>query len=279
MTKDKHRMFRATVLAASLACALGWSSTMWAQTTQLKAPTGPGATLKTTPLTAQSPLTATPAVQPNAVTSQSIMKPATNAVIKKNVLQKATVIAGVAALSMAQKVAAAAALLAEEQKEAKERQDKQKEKTIALLLESLSVSNGATLTLASPKASWGNAYMSLTKAYRVKFDTGYVQFAPNLTNQNNALLGYPMAECLFTAPEEGYYLVAFSIRVVQSKTAASISFNQSAFSTGTSAKVVLNSGENIVTLVEKFSKGDFVFAAVTSEDNFDFKSCEISRLK
>ena len=69
MTKGNHRMFHATVLVTSLACAMGWSSTMWAQTTPLKAPTAPGATLKTTPLTTQSPLTATPAVQPNAVTT------------------------------------------------------------------------------------------------------------------------------------------------------------------------------------------------------------------
>ena len=281
MTKRNHQMFRTTLLFAALSYAIGWSDNTFAQTATapLKAPTAPGATLKTTPLTTQSPLTATPAVQPNAVTTQSITKPATTAVIKKNVLQKATVMAGVAALSMSQKVAAAAAFLAEEQKEAKERQDKQSETAIALLLQNLSVSNGATLALASPKASWGNAHLSLIKAYQVDFDKGTVQFTPSLTNQNNALLGYPMAQCVFNAPEEGYYLVAFSIQGAQSKTVASISFNQSAFSAGTSAKVVLNSGENIVTLVEKFSKGGFAFAGVTSEDNFGFKSCEISRIK
>lgn len=278
MTKGSHQIFHVTVLTASLACAMGWSSTMWAQTTQLKAPVAPGATLKTTPLTAQSPLTATPAVQTNAVTNQATALTGTTVTVKKNLVQRANVVAG-ASLSATQKLAAAAALLAEEQKEAKEQQDKQSEATIAVLLKNLSVSNGATLTLASPKASWGNAHLSLTKAYQVDFVSGNVRFVPSFSTQNNPLLGYPMAYCEFTAPEDGYYLAAFSIQAVQNKSGASVSFNKSAFSIGTSAKVALKNGDNIVTLVEKFSKGSFAFAAVTSEENFDFRSCEISRIK
>ena len=277
MTKDKHRMFRATVLAASLACAMGWSSIMWAQTTPLKAPTGPGATLKTTPLTAQSPLTATPAVQPNAVTSQSIMKPATNAVIKKNVLQKATVIAGAAALSMSQKVAAASALLAEEAKKAKENQDKQQEALLELLIKNLNVSTGATLSVASLKASWGGAELRLREVLNV--GNGVAEFDPKMLNSGPSSVSHPAAYCSFTAPEDGFYMVDFLLKSLDESRTVTADLSAGGFVKGASSNATLTKGDNHVLISAKFSKNGPATAVISSDGYFIFKSCEISRIK
>ena len=178
---------------------------------------------------------------------------------------------------MSQKVAAAAALLAEAAKQAKEDQDKQNEALVAVLIRNLNVSTGATLSVTSPKASWGGAELTLREVLMV--GDGVAQFDPKILNSGPSSLSHPAAYCHFIAPEDGFYMVDFLLKTLDESITVNATLSTGAFIKGASSNATLTKGDNHVLISAKFSKNGPASASISSDDYFIFKSCEISRLK
>ncbi len=195
---------------------------------------------------------------------------------------KAQVVPG-AALNATQKVAAAVAALAEIQKQAREQQDNATEQALSLMQKNVTVANGATLSLASPKSSWGNAVLSVRGVGGVDFENGTIAMVPMPGTMGAK--DYPGANCKFVAPEDGYYMVTASIEALNGSAIKPLTLKVSldpsiiGYGSGPVTAVQLNGGANTVVAVEKFSKGHEARAVVSGDSAFNFRSCEISRLK
>ncbi len=284
----------AVTLAAMLVAAGAGSTAALAQTSALQAPasaprfaprTGLGAA--NTPSSSLASPVAAPLAAPMGQTglAPAIATPharvgATSAVAKKYVL-KAHVVPG-ATLNAGQKLATASAALAELARQAQEQADKETVDKIAQLQKTLNIGNSATLSLLSPKSPIGNATLSLTKTDRVDFEKNQVQFNAGTLKLYGDLLGWPAAYCHFTVPEDGFYMVAFTLKIpanVGGTTSVTAGFKANGWDWKNEAKAVLNKGVSIVAIVGDFRKGEVALSRITSDKLFDFNSCEISRLK
>ena len=270
MTKGNHRMFRATVLAASLACAMGWSSTMWAQTIQLKAPTGPGATLKTTPLTTQSPLTVSPAAQTNAVTSQSVLKTVETAQAGIATLDVVRVVSG-ASFSPTQKLAAAAAMFSAA---ASSEKDPQKKAMLLKASESKSMDAGVSLTLANPKAALG--YLTFLHA-NVNFDKGDVSITPEKFDPKfGGVAAGVLCDFKRNGKQSGFYLMNFVVEIPTGNQAATKMKTLVGATGSTNGSVFSVSPGVRQILVPIDLSGYSNYVSLASDGYFIFKSCDIS---
>ncbi|MES2950635.1 MAG: hypothetical protein V4858_19050 [Pseudomonadota bacterium] len=194
---------------------------------------------------------------------------------------KAHVVPG-AALNATQKVAAASAALAEILKQAREQQDNATEQMLSLMQKNVTVANGATLSLASPKSSWGSAVLSVIGVGGVDLENGSILMVP--TPGTLEAKGFPGASCKFVTPEDGYYMVTASIEAFNSSSKqltlrVSLDPTLIGYGSGPVTAVHLNGGANTVVAVEKFTKGHQARAVVSGDSAFNFRSCEISRLK
>ncbi len=201
--------------------------------------------------------------------------------VTKTYLVKAHVVPG-AMLSATQKLSTAMAALDDLARQAKEQQDKETEEKIALLKNTLSIGNSATLSVLNPKSPIGNATLSLDKADSVDFEKNQVSF--NLDSiKYDYLVTRPAAYCRFKVLEDGFYMVAFTVENQPNGggtvTVAAGIGRLELWSPENEAKAALNKGISVVTVVQKFRKGESGNSRITSGDAFGFNACEISRLK
>ena len=277
----------ALATALLLAAAGAGSSGVLAQTTTLRAP---GSTLRpaSMPTSGFSNITplAAPAAHSNTQTVPAIANPnvrvgVTTGAAKAYVL-KAQVVPG-AAMDATQKLATAKAALAEIEKQAKEQQDKETEAKIAQLKNTLSIGNSATLSVLSPKSPLGNAVLSIGMAYNVNFEKNQVVFNPGTLHDSFNSMGWSAANCDFKAPEDGFYMVAYSVEAAANGKAPTVTAGirgAGAWTPGNEAQATLNKGVNIVAVVRELRKSEDVFSKISSSGGyFAFNSCEISRLK
>jgi hypothetical protein len=90
-----------------------------------------------------------------------------------------------------------------------------------------------------------------------------------------------VATCFFTAPEDGFYMALFTV-ANQSGQAITLTAGIGISSTwvvDNEAAVTVNPGANVVTIVQQTLKGNGMRATLSGNGAFDFKSCEISRIK
>ncbi|MEO7105830.1 MAG: hypothetical protein ABIZ09_05615 [Rhodoferax sp.] len=195
---------------------------------------------------------------------------------------KAQVVPG-AAMNAQQKLATAKAALDEIERQAKEQQDKETEAKIAQLKSTLSIGNSTTLSVLSPKSPIGNAVLGIGMAYVVDFEKNQVVFNPGTLHDANNSMGWSAANCDFKAPEDGFYMVAYSVEAAASGKAPNVTAGirgAGAWTPGNEAQATLNKGVNIVAVVRELKKSEDVFSKISSSGGyFAFNSCEISRLK
>lgn len=275
----------ALAMAMLLAFAVAGSSGALAQTTTLRAPGSSlkPATLPTSGFSNTTPLAA-PAAHLNTQTVPAIANPnvrvgATTGEAKAYVL-KAQVVPG-AAMNATQKLATAKAALAEIEKQAKEQQDKETEAKIAQLKSTLSIGNSATLSVLSPKSPIGNASLDLGRTSWVDFERNKVAFNEGLKAANANLTGYSKARCVFTVPEDGFYMVAFTVEDLRTfGPAVNVTTQFGPLNLSKNAAIsTLGRGTNMVVVVKDFNKGAAAYSEISSDDTFYFNSCEFSRLK
>ena len=276
--------------AALLAVTVAGSPAVFAQTATLQPP---ASGLKTAPRAGQAvgntPATtlAAPAAVPMGqtgiapVNSMANVRVSKTPAVTKIYQVKAQVVPG-AVLSAQQKLATVMAALDELARQAKEQQDKETEEKIAQMKKTLSIGNSATLSLMSPKSPIGNSTLSLSMTKSVDFEANKVQFNPSTLKQYGNVIGWPAAYCDFTAPEDGFYMVAFAVEVVPVGTTTTVTAGINYLGPWTpqnESKSALTKGGSVVAVIQELHKGTSASAKITSDDYFIFKACEISRIK
>lgn len=277
--------------AALLAVTVAGSPAVFAQTATLQPP---ASGLKTAPRAGQAvgntpatTLAAPAAAQMGQtgiapVNSMANVRVSKTPAVTKIYQVKAQVVQG-AVLSAQQKLATAMAALDELARQAKEQQDKETEEKIAQMKKTLSIGNSATLSVLSPKSAIGNASLGVGMANSVNFERNQVSFQPSSLKQYGNLIGWPAANCSFKVPEDGFYMVAFTVENspnVGGTTTVRAGINHvGIWNPENEAKATLNKGVSVVAVVQEFRKGADVNSRITSDDIFAFNACEISRIK
>ncbi len=285
----------ALAVAAMLVVAGAGSTAVLAQTSTLQAPSSG---FKTAPRsgmgadnTPSSPLASPVAAPLTLPIAQRGIVPASgtapvrigaSAAVAKTYMVKAHVVQG-AALNATQKLGMATAALAELARQAKEQQDKETEEKIAQLQKTLSMGNSVTLSLLTPKSPIGNATLRVGMANKVDFEKNQVAFNPNTLKQYGDLLGWPAAYCDFNAPEDGFYMVAFTVEnppYTSGTTTVTAGIGRSGpWGPQNEAKTALSKGLSIVAVIQELRKGEHAVSRITSDHLFAFNACEISRIK
>ncbi len=198
---------------------------------------------------------------------------------KKYVL-KAQVVPG-ASLNATQKVAVASAALAEILKQAKEQQGNVKQQTLSQ--DSVTVTNGPTLTVRSPASDVYNAGLTLDWVRFVDFAKNYATFDAGTLKMTGNMIGFmPAAFCHFNAPEAGFYMVSFTVAMGYGGTVTAYLYPDPAgMKEGNiaEAKATLTRGQSVVAVVREVGKGESMISAIGSTDAFNFNACEINRVK
>jgi hypothetical protein len=266
VSRNEHTLRSAlSTLAVALWVVAGAGSTVvLAQTGTLQAPASslktaprPGQTIGNTPVSTLS----APAI--------GIVRPAVPVAGVQKYVLKAQVVPGTS-LSATQKVALASAALADMLKQAMEQQDNVKQQTLSQSQNNVSVAAGPTLSLQGPKSPTWNAFLILNNPTLVNFQAEGVGFSKG-----------GVATCFFTAPEDGFYMALFTV-ANQSGQAITLTAGIGISSTwvvDNEAAVTVNPGANVVTIVQQTLKGNGMRATLSGNGAFDFKSCEISRIK
>nr|WP_295786243.1 hypothetical protein [Rhodoferax sp.] len=275
----------AMALAAMLVTAGAGSTAAVAQTSAFQAPASAqrvaprtGLNVGNTPSSSLAAPVAAPLAAPlgqTGITPANGMANVRGAIpvagAKKYVL-KAQVVQG-ATLNATQKVAVASAALAELLKQAKEQQDNAKQQTLSQMQSNVSLASGPTLSLLSPRSPTWAASLHL-------LSPGVVNFVGDRLTFEKSHPG--LATCVFTAPEDGYYMAFFTI-VNESaepvKLTASMLLNSLGDDGSNQAIAIVHKGENTVTIVDQASKGSMIRATLNNSGTYVFQSCEISRIK